>query len=217
MSYAASWSGGKDACFACYKAINNGYNISHLVNFISEDQRRVRSHGIDPEIIKLQAEAIGIPLLQRATSRKGYEEALKEVLGTLIPSKVKGMIFGDIYLQEHKDWVERVCGELGIEAVEPLWGRDTEKILLDFMDAGFEAIVVSAKLNLIDKEWIGHKVDREFLSYLKENNLDACGEHGEYHTFVTNGPIFKKKVRIHKSKTVKGDDHWFLQTIKYSL
>ncbi|UCD72541.1 MAG: diphthine--ammonia ligase [Candidatus Bathyarchaeota archaeon] len=217
MSYAASWSGGKDSCFACYEAINNEYNISHLVNFISEEDRRVRAHGMDAEIIKLQAEAIGIPLLQRATTRNGYEEAFKEALQTLIPSQVKGMIFGDIYIQEHKDWVERVCGELGIEAVEPLWGRDPEKILLDFMDAGFEAIVVSAKINLINKEWIGHKVDREFLSYLKENNIDACGEHGEYHTFVTYGPIFKKKVRIHKSKTATRDNHWFLETIEYSL
>jgi uncharacterized protein (TIGR00290 family) len=217
VSYAISWSGGKDGCFACYEAINNGYNISHLVNFISEEHGRVRSHGIDAEIIKLQAEAIGIPLLQRAITRNGYEETFKEAMRTLIPHQVKGIIFGDIHIQGHKDWVERVCGELGIEAVEPLWGRDPEKILLDFMDAGFEAIIVSTKLNLINKEWIGHKVDREFLSYLKENNIDACGENGEYHTFVTYGPIFKKKVRIHKSKTTTRDNHWFLETTKYSL
>jgi len=217
MSYAVSWSGGKDGCFACYEALNNGYDVSYLMNFISEEHRRVRSHGIDAEIIKLQAEAVDIPLLQRATTWNGYEEAFKEAVRTLIPHHVKGVIFGDIHVQEHRDWVERVCKELGLEAVEPLWGRDPEKILFGFMDAGFEAIIVSAKLDLISREWVGHKVDRDFLIYLKENNIDLCGENGEYHTFVTYGPIFKKRVRIQKSKTARRDNHWFLETVECSL
>ena len=217
MSYVVSWSGGKDCCFAYCKAMSNGYDVSHLVNFISEEHRRVRFHGTDAELIRLQAEAIGIPLLQRATTWNGYEQEFKAAVRSLTPSHIKSIIFGDIYIQEHRDWAERVCRELGIEAVEPLWGRDPEKILLDFMDAGFEAIIVSAKPDLFNKEWIRHTVDRELLRYLKENNIDVCGENGEYHTFVTNGPIFKKKVRIYKSRTAMGDNNWFLDTLEYSL
>ncbi|MBU4222777.1 MAG: diphthine--ammonia ligase [Euryarchaeota archaeon] len=210
MSHIASWSGGKDSCFACYKAICSGYKISYLVNFISKEYERVSFHGTEAKLIQLQSEAIRIPLLQKETTWNGYENEFKEAVKSLIPNGVQGMIFGDIYLQEHKDWVERVCRELGIEAVEPLWKKFPEEIMLEFIDAGFEAIIVSAKANLFGKEWIGRKVDREFLRYLKDNNIDVCGENGEYHTFVTYGPMFRKKIEITKSKTITRDGYWFL-------
>jgi len=217
MNYAVSWSGGKDGCLACFRAMRSGYTISHLVNFISKEHGKVSFHRIEPELIRLQAEAIGIPLLQKETTWEGYEQEFKEAVRSLIPNDVKGMIFGDIYIQEHRDWVERVCGELGIEAVEPLWGSDPEKILTDFIDAGFEAIVVTAKPDLFGSEWIGHTVDREFLRYLRERKIDICGENGEYHTFVTYGPLFKKRIRIYKSSAIMRDNCWFLDTAEYSF
>ena len=217
MSYISSWSGGKDSCFACYKAIREGYNVSHLLNFISKEYKRVSFHGTEAKLIQLQAEAIGIPLLQKETTWDGYEQEFKDAVKSLIPDDVKGMVFGDIYLQEHKDWVERVCRELGIKATEPLWGQDPGRVLLEFIDAGFEATIVGAKSNLFDDKWMGRKVDREFLSYLKANNIDICGENGEYHTFVTNGPMFKKKIKITKSQPIKRDGYWFLDTLEYSL
>jgi len=217
MSYIGSWSGGKDSCFACYRAMCNGYDISYLVNFISKEYKRVSFHGTEDKLIQLQAEALGMPLLQKETTGNGYEQEFKEAVRSLIPEGIKGMIFGDIYLQEHKDWVERVCGELGIEAVEPLWGEKSEKILLEFMDAGFEAIIVSAKVDLFGKEWIGQKVNRDFFKYVKENSVDICGENGEYHTLVVNGPVFKKKLEITESKTIARDGYWFLDTVEYSL
>jgi uncharacterized protein (TIGR00290 family) len=217
MSYIASWSGGKDSCFACYKAICNGYTISHLMNFISKEYKRVSSHGIESKLIQLQAEAINIPLLQKETTWDEYEKDFKETVKSLIPNGIKGIIFGDIYIQEHKDWVDKVCKELRIEAIEPLWRKEPEKILLEFINEGFEAIIVSADSNLFEKEWVGRKVDKEFLRYLKENNIDICGENGEYHTFVVDGPIFKKKIRIAESNIVMRNGRWFLDTLKYSL
>lgn len=217
MSYISSWSGGKDSCFACYRAMRTEYNISYLVNFISKEYKRVSFHGTEAKLIQLQAEALGIPLLQKETTGDGYEQEFKEAVRSLIPNGIRGMIFGDIYLQEHKDWVERVCGELGIGAIEPLWGQEPERILLDFIDAGFETIIVSAKSELFDKKWIGRKVDREFLQYLKENGIDICGENGEYHTLVLNGPMFKKKIRIRRMKSIRRNGYWFLDTLEYSL
>ena len=155
--------------------------------------------------------------MQKETTGYNYEQKFKETVSTLIPEGVKGMVFGDIYLQEHKDWVEKVCSELGIKAVEPLWGKDPEKVLVEFIDAGFEAIVVSATSDLFDERWIGRKVDRGFLRYLKDSNIDVCGENGEYHTFVTDGPLFNRKVRIAKSKSIKRESRLFLDTIEYSL
>jgi len=217
MSYISSWSGGKDSCFACYQAIREGYNVSHLLNFISKQYKRVSFHGTEAKLIQLQAEAIDIPLLQKETTRNGYEQEFKDAVRSLIPDGVTGMVFGDIYLQEHKDWVERVCQELGIEAIEPLWGQDPERVLLDFIDAGFEATIVSAKSELFDDKWMGRKLDREFLSHLKDNNIDLCGENGEYHTFVTDGPMFDKKIKLTKSQPITRDGYWFLDTLKYSL
>jgi len=217
MGYIASWSGGKDSCFACYEAICKDYDISYLVNFISQEYKRVSFHGTEAKLITLQAEAIDIPLLQKETTRNGYEQEFKDAIRSLTPNGINGMVFGDIYLQEHKDWVERVCRGLGIEAIEPLWGKEPEKTLLDFIDRGFEAIIVSAKSNLFNEEWIGRKADREFLRYLKENNIDVCGENGEYHTFVTGGPLFKKKIKIDKIRSIMRDGYWFLDTLEYSL
>jgi len=217
MSYIASWSGGKDSCFACYEAMRQGYSVSHLVNFISEEFQRVSFHGTEAKLIQLQSQAVGIPLLQKETTRDGYEEEFEEAVESLKPNGVKGMIFGDIYLQEHKDWVERVCGNLGIEAVEPLWGKNPEEILSGFIDVGFEAVIVSAQSKLIDESWIGHIVDRNFVAYLKDRNIDLCGENGEYHTLVVNGPIFKRPVRLIQGKTIVRGNYWFLDTIEYQL
>jgi len=217
MSYISSWSGGKDSCFACYKAICAGYNVSHLLNFISKEYKRVSFHGTEAKLIQLQAKTIDIPLLQKETTWNGYEQEFKDAVKSLIPDGVTGMVFGDIYLPEQKDWVERVCRELGIEVIEPLWGRGPERILLEFIDAGFEAMIVSATSTLFDDKWIGHRVDREFLNYLKDNNIDLCGENGEYHTFVTDGPIFQKRIKITKSQPITRDGYWFLDTLEYSL
>jgi len=217
MSYIMSWSGGKDSCFACHEAMRQGYKVSHLVNFISKEFQRVSFHGTEAKLIQLQSQAMVIPLLQKETTWDGYEQEFKEAVRSLIPSGVKGMIFGDIYLQEHKDWVERVCGDLGIEAVEPLWMKNLEEVLSGFIDAGFQAVIVSAKSQLIERDWIGHLVDRDFMMYLKERNIDVCGENGEYHTLVIDGPIFKKRIQLIQSKTIARDNYWFLDTIKYEL
>jgi diphthine-ammonia ligase len=215
--YLASWSGGKDSCFACHLALAQGYKISHLVNFISQQYQRVSFHGTEKRLIQLQSQALGIPVLQKETTPDGYEAEFKEAVLALLPEGIKGMVFGDIYLDEHREWVERVCAELGIEAVEPLWGESTESVLSSFIEAGFEAIVVGAKAELIDQEWVGRGVDIDFMNYLKSKDIDLCGENGEYHTLVVGGPLFKRKIEITESCIVKRDGYWFLDTVKYKL
>lgn len=217
MGHIASWSGGKDSCFACYQAMCQGYQVTRLVNFISREFRRVSFHGTEARLIQLQSEATGIPLVQRETTGHGYEQEFKEAVRSLIPEGVTGMVFGDIYLEEHKEWVERVCSELGIEAVEPLWGQSTEEVLTRFIDGGFEAIIVSAQARFIDREWIGCRVDRRFVEYLKDRGIDLCGENGEYHTLVVDGPIFHKRIEVREGRTIKRDGYWFLDTRHYRL
>jgi len=217
INYVISWSGGKDSCLACYEALRRGYTVSYLVNFISTEPQRVRFHGTDVKLIQMQSQAIGISLIQKETTWNGYEQDFKVAIADLIPRGVKGMIFGDIYVQEHLDWVERVCADLGIIAVEPLWGQNPENILSSFIDSGFEAVVVSAKSDLIDKDWIGRKADRSFMQYLSKRGIDFCGENGEYHTLVTGGPIFKQRMQLLDSRTINKDGYWLLDTVKYQF
>lgn len=212
----ASWSGGKDSCLAFYKALCEGYKVSSLINTVSVEFRRVRFHGIESTLIQKQAQAISIPLLQRETTGERYEQEFKETLREA--TDIEGVVFGDIHLQHCREWAEKICGELGVKAIEPLWGRSPEDILLDFIDAGFEAIVVSTQASLLGKEWIGRKLDKEFLEDIRKcKNIDACGENGEFHTFVTDGPLFKKRINISESQKVLRDGYWFLDIRKYQL
>ncbi|MGQ9543497.1 MAG: diphthine--ammonia ligase [Candidatus Bathyarchaeia archaeon] len=214
---ATSWSGGKDSCLACYKAMCEGHKVLFLVNFISEEHGRVSFHGTPASLISEQADALGIQLVQRATSLRNYEEQFKRTVKELVSGGIDGMVFGDIYIQEHKDWVERVCGEVGVTPIEPLWGMRPEDVYRSFIDSGFEALIVSVKSSLLRKELVGRSVESTLLEYLKDSGIDVCGEKGEYHTFVTDGPIFHKKIRVLEFKVVEKDGNYFADIVRYRL
>lgn len=219
--YAASWSGGKDSCFAYWRAISRGLKVNYLLNFVNKDSTRAMSHGLDYKLIALQAQAMKLPIIQPEVTWKTYEAGFKAVLAELKLKGVTGLITGDIHLQDHKDWIDRVCGEAGMEAVLPLWQMDASQLLTDFIDAGFKAIVVSVKTEIFGKEWLGRQVNNKLaaeLYHLAEKlNIDPCGEAGEFHTFVYDGPPFRKSIRIINSTPVLRDDRWFLDILEYSL
>jgi len=212
-----SWSGGKDSCLACHRAIQRGLRVSHLVNTISQEYGRVRFHGTEAKLIQLQAEAMGLPLVQKRTTPDGYEQEFKDAVRSAGLQGTKGMVFGDVYLEEGKKWVERVCRELGIEPFFPLWGEPAAAIPAEFLDAGFQAVVVSARADLFPEEWLGRPVDRAFLRYLEEKGIDACGENGEYHTLVIDGPLFEKRIRLTRTRPIVRDGYRLLDTLEYSL
>lgn len=220
VKVAVSWSGGKDSCLACYRAIKDGYRVEYLLNFISKRNKRGSFHGIESKLMNLQAKLIGIPLVQKEVSPDmgKYEEEFKKAAVKLKSKGIKAMVFGDSALEEHKFWVDRVCKEVGVMAIEPLWQLKPAKIAKEFIDSGFKSIVVSAKDKLLGKEWMGHQFDRKFLDHLKNKKIDLCGENGEFHTFVIDGPIFKKRIEVTKSRPVfkKGFwRHWFLDILEY--
>ncbi len=223
MRVVASWSGGKDSCLACFRAILEGFEVSYLLNFISEDERCM-SHGLGSKLMVAQSQAMGIPIIQREVTWDTYEDEFKAVMMELKQMGVEGAVFGDIDIQEHKNWVDRVCGEVAITPIEPLWGLNPEQTLTDFINEGFEAIVINVKADLFGEEWLGRKVDHKFLEDLQrlQNKYDihTCGERGEYHTFVTDGPIFKKRIRISDSERVQREGYWrfwFLNILRYEI
>jgi len=215
---AVSWSGGKDGCLACYEAARQGHEIASLYNTISDEYRRVRFHGTEERLLRLQAEATGIALTQIATSGDGYEQEFKAGLRQLMDHGITGMVFGDVHLPDSREWVEKVCEELSLEPILPLFGRDTDEVLGSFIDAGFQALVVCAQGDRLGKEWVGRVVDSEFLSEISLlDGVDSCGENGEYHTFVIDGPIFHYRVEITDHTTVNRNGYWLMDTRSYRL
>ena len=214
----ATWSGGKDSCFATYKAVQAGYHISYIANTISREYKRVRFHGLKADIIKAQSEAIGIPLLQQETTSENYENEFKNNLQKGLSTNIKDVVFGDIHLDDCLAWAKKITESLNINAIEPLWHIPQEQILREFIDAGFYAIIVSTQGNILGKEWLGRKIDNLFLRDIKKLlNVDMCGENGEYHSLVVNGPLFKKRLEVTKSEPVSRNGYWFLDIQRYQL
>lgn len=216
-----SWSGGKDSCFACYQAAEGGLKVHYLVNMITEDGKRSWTHGLSTELLEMQSQAIGIPLIQRRSTMATYETDFKDAILALKKEGIRGGVFGDIDIEEHRQWVDRICQQVDITPHLPLWGLSQEQILSDFIGLGFEAIIVVAKADLFGEEWLGRRVDSDFLSYLSElkqrSDITPCGEAGEYHTFVTDGPLFNQRIEVLEANRVLRGEYRFLEILKSEL
>jgi len=206
-----SWSGGKDCCLAAYKAIRQGIKIVCLLNMVTQDGQRSCSHRIAAQWIRQQSEAMDIPLLQFPTTNDNYQSVFVNALHYLNKEGVTAGVFGDIDFEPHREWIEKVCAPSGITPILPLWGGNQSKIVLDFIELGFKAKVIATKADLMGKEWLGRMLDKEFLKDIADLNkhVTSCGEAGEFHTLVVDGPIFKKRTEIRDAETVKRGEHWF--------
>jgi len=215
MKVIGLWSGGKDSCFACYKAKQQGHRIISFINFTNADGTGSVSHGLSASIIQRQVVLIDIPFLQKAMPQKGYRDAFKALLEELKTKEgIEGIVFGDIYLQEHRDWINKVCEELKVEPILPIWTQDTESLIKEIIGSGFKSIVVSVRKDILGEEWLGREIDDRFVKDLKAlGNIDLCGERGEFHTFVYDGPIFKKPVKFIIGEKVLKDKRWFLDIL----
>ena len=216
-----SWSGGKDSCFACYRAVVSGLKVRYLANMITEDGQRSWTHGLSTELLQIQSQAIGIPLVQQRTTGDNYEAEFKSMLRILQQEGVDGGVFGDIDFEEHRQWIDRVCRDVNITPHLPLWGESQDRIMRDFVDLGFEAVVVVTKADLFGEEWLGRKIDRDFLKQLAKlretKEITPCGEAGEYHTFVIDGPLFNRRIEILAAAKVLREEHRFLEIMDTEL
>ncbi len=220
MKVACSWSGGKDSCLACWKALAEGLDVCYLVNFVSVQFGRESLHGVKRELMRLQSEATTIPMVQRRTTWEGYEDAFREVMTELRELGIDGLVTGDMDVIEHRTWVENKCSEFGLKPVLPLWGFAPDEVLGEFIDEGFEAVVVCLKAELMDGSWLGRRIDREFMSDLKSSQdpgFNICGENGEYHSFVIDGPLFQKRISFAYGDKVWRDGYGFLDIERAEL
>ena len=217
----SSWSGGKDCCLACYRAIKSGFEVGYLANMAYEGAKRSRTHGLSSDVLKMQAQAMGIPIVIQPTTDEKYEEEYKNMALSLKEKGISGGVFGDMDVIEHRQWVERVCKDVGLKAYLPLWQEKQQKLMKEFIAAGFKAIVVATNADKMGEEWLGRLIDMDFFNEMvkleKEVGLTVCGEAGEYHSLVIDGPLFKKRLQIEKGDCLNRDNHWFLDIKEVTL
>ncbi len=208
-----SWSGGKDTALACYRMMKNeNKEIAHLLNMISENGTHSRSHGLEVKLLQSQAKSMGIPITQIKATWESYEDEFKKALADFKNNDINEGVFGDIDLQPHRDWVERVCKESRITPFLPLWNDNREDLLNEFIDVGFKAIVVAVNRDYLGEEWLGREINNDFINDLKNlSNVDLCGENGEYHTFVYDGPFFQEPVTFSAGEKISQEKHYFLE------
>ena len=208
-----SWSGGKDCMYALHLFLKNKRNsVACLLNMCSADGERSGSHRLSRRLIQLQAEAMHIPVAQQPVEEGDYERSFKKAILELKEQGIDSGVFGDIYLQEHRDWIERVCRETGIIPFFPLWKKDTGELIRGFITEGFKAITVAVQKGKLAETFLGKQFDNALLSTIMDiRGVDPCGENGEYHTFVFDGPLFRHAVPFSEKGRYEDDKHWFLE------
>ena len=177
---------------------------------LHEDGRVSRGHGLPLALLEEQAAALGIPLVMRATTWDEYEATFVSLLHELRAQGVEAGVFGDIDLQAHRDWVEGVCEIAGLGCHLPLWQEPRRRLLDEFLAGGSRATIVAVDSSKLDAEFLGLELDDAVIGRLEAAGADACGEEGEYHTMVTQAPLFSRPVPLVWNGTEERDGHYVL-------
>jgi len=216
-----SWSGGKDSSMAFYYAKENeGLDITALVTTVTEGYDRISMHGVRRTLLKQQSEVIGVPveevIISKVSSNEEYDARFKEKLLTFKKKGVKQVVIGDIFLEDLKKYREERLAEIKMTGIFPIWKRDTTELAETFIDLGFKAIITCIDSKLLDKKFVGREFDQQFLSDLP-SNIDPCGENGEFHSFVYDGPIFRHQIACRKGDIVLRDSRFYFCDLIPSL
>ncbi|HET6991593.1 MAG TPA: diphthine--ammonia ligase [Bacteroidia bacterium] len=192
------WSGGKDSALCLYKVLlEKEYEVKYLLTTLNENFKRVSMHGVREDLLEKQAEAIGIPLIKmyvREGSNEEYAKNMEQILLKLKEEEgITHCIFGDIFLEDLREYREDNLQKVGFSAVFPLWKHDTKELMKEFISLGFKTITCCVNDAYLSEEWCGKNIDEKFIAELPAT-VDPCGENGEFHTFCYAGPVFKKEI-----------------------
>ena len=207
------WSGGKDSAVALHAVLQDPtLKVEALLTTVTEGYERISMHGVRRILLEQQAAAIGLPLEQVRipihASNAVYEEAMRQLLLRYQARGVSRVVFGDLFLQDIRDYRERNLATLHMRGIFPLWLKDTRLLAREFIARGFRAILVCVDPKQIAPSFCGREFDESFLRDLP-SSADPCGENGEFHTFVYDGPIFRRPVDVVKGKVVQREGFWF--------
>lgn len=206
-----SWSGGKDSCLAFYNAIGQGGCPRFLLTMLTENGQRSRAHGLPITLLQKQALALGVELVTCSTSWYDYEAMLISALLEFKKNGVEAGVFGDIDLEAHRQWTQRVCSVADIQSYQPLWKKPRRDLLDELLEAGFKATIIAVKNAVLDKQFLGKTLNADTICEIEKAGIDICGEEGEYHTVITDGPIFSTPLELNTKKQILRDGYWFLE------
>jgi len=198
---------------ALYELLNTAnYEIAALLTTVTEDYDRISMHGVQRILLEKQAESLRFPLekiyISKISSNEEYETRMKEKLTYYRGLGISSVAFGDIFLEDLKKYREENLDKIGMKGIFPIWKRDTAELSRTFIDSGFKAIITCIDSKVLDKSFVGREFDKEFLSELPPD-VDPCGENGEFHSFVYNGPIFSKDISFKRGEVVLRDERFY--------
>jgi uncharacterized protein (TIGR00290 family) len=208
-----SWSGGKDSALA-FREISRDphYEVRSLLTTVTEGYDRISMHGVRISLLDQQAKALGLPLVKvpipQAADNEQYESRMREALARERANGVTTVAFGDIFLEDIRRYREEKLSQVGMKAIFPIWKRDTRELALEFINAGFQAILTCVDSKQLDNSFVGRTFDRSLLGDLP-SKVDPCGENGEFHTFVYAGPIFSQPIPVRKGEIVLREDRFY--------
>jgi uncharacterized protein (TIGR00290 family) len=208
-----AWSGGKDSALALYEVLNSGsYEVLELLTTVAKDQDRISIHGVRRVLLEQQAQALRLPLeelfLPKGASNAEYEAELLKTLQRHRDNGVSSVVFGDLFLADIRKYRDHILAKAGLKGVFPLWKKDTKQLARVFITLGFKAVITSVDSTVLGKAFAGREYDEMFLSDLPVS-VDPCGENGEFHTFVYDGPIFSEKVDFKKGELALRDNRFY--------
>ncbi|MNX51627.1 ATP-binding region [compost metagenome] len=210
MHFVSSWSGGKDSCYAMMKAIQQGFIPKVLLNMMNENGKVSRSHGLPMFVLNQQAQKMKLPLKAVPATWGDYEEKFISTLKSLKATfDLDAAVFGDIDLQPHKDWEDKVCEAASIKAILPLWQQDRIVLVNEMIENGIETMIVSCNSEM-GESYLGKILTKELAQELLGKGIDPCGENGEFHTLVINCPLFSEAIELPKYTTKTYNDYCFI-------
>jgi uncharacterized protein (TIGR00290 family) len=208
-----AWSGGKDSALALYEILKtDNYEVLELLTTVTQDYDRISIHGVRRVLLEQQARSLGFPLekmfISKGVSDAEYECILLKVLSRHMTNGVFSVVFGDIFLEDVRKYREGILSKAGMKGIFPLWKKDTRQLARTFIDLGFKAVITVVDSEVLGKEFVGREYDAQFLATIPAN-VDPCGENGEFHSFVYDGPIFREKIFFAKGEIVLRENRFY--------
>ena len=208
-----AWSGGKDIALALYElAKTEQYETAALLTTVTQEYDRVSMHGVRTVLLERQVQSLGLALekvcISKTASNEEYEAKMREVMQRYVAAGIRSVVFGDIFLEDLRRYREENLAKIGARAIFPLWKEDTAGVAQRFIDAGFRAVITCVDSSALGERYIGREFDARFLSELPDG-LDPCGENGQFHSFVYDGPIFERRIAFVRGQVVLRENRFY--------